>query len=403
MRLGDRPPHPLSHHQKRSIKLAVLVACVLVLGSVLIRASYREMPGIVVGNEIELSSAVEGTVATVHRRENESYRRGDKLVTLENGELSAQLDAVERDLDEITRSLAIEQSRDGFERRRFELENSIATDQGDLQTARAELESVDRQLPGLKEWRDLTEQRLQHGEELQAQGAITVTEVSERRRSHIETDSRYQEAVAKRSSLDGRVQRLTQVLALERQRLGRLTEERTAFITELELKRREKEGERDELKASIGRLDLVADSDGMVSKIVRRPGEFVHSGGPVLRVMRDEQLWVEAYLKVGEKRFVKPGDQVELVGVLPSGAMKGRVSNVRPKLEPFPGGSGSLRRPQNFVVLVVTLDDPEQARGVLTPAQQVTARIRRRLAWPGEDQAIANGVETPAAAGPPPR
>src|SRR6185503_7026091 len=108
MRLGNRPPHPLTHRQKRSIKLAVLVGCVLVLGSILMRASYREMQGIVVGNEIELSSAVEGTVATVHRRENESYRRGDKLVTLENGELVSQLDAVEQDLEEITRSLAIE-------------------------------------------------------------------------------------------------------------------------------------------------------------------------------------------------------------------------------------------------------------------------------------------------------
>jgi multidrug resistance efflux pump len=370
---------------------------VLVLGSILMRASYREMQGIVVGNEIELSSAVEGTVATVHRRENESYRRGDKLVTLENGELVSQLDAVEQDLEEITRSLAIEQSRDGFERRRFELENSIATDQGDLQTSRAELESVDRQLPGLKEWRDLSEQRLRRGEELREQGALTVTDVDERRRTHIETDSRYQEAVAKRATLDARVQRLTQVLGLERQRLGRLTEERTAFITELELKRREKSGERDELKASIARLSLVADSDGMVSKIVRRPGEFVHAGGPVLRVMRDEQLWVEAYLKVGEKRFVKPGDQVEVVGVLPSGALKGRVSNVRPKLEPFPGGSASFRRPQNFVVLVITLDNAEQARGVLTPAQLVTTRIRRRLSWPVEDQAIADGVEEPAA------
>jgi membrane fusion protein (multidrug efflux system) len=400
MRLGDRPPHPLTHRQKRSIKLVVLVACVLVLGSVLIRASYREMPGIVVGNEIELSSAVEGTVVTVHRRENESYRSGDKLVTLENGELSSQLDAVEHDLDEITRSLAIEQSRDGFERRRFELENAIATDQGELQTARAELESVDRQLPGLKEWRDLSEQRLRRGEELQKQGALTVPEVDERRRTHIETDSRYQEAVAKRGTLDARVQRLTQVLALERQRLGRLTEERTAFITELELKRREKEGERNELQASIARLSLVADSDGMVSKIVRRPGEFVHSGGPVLRVMRDEQLWVEAYLKVGEKRFVKPGDQVEVVGVLPSGALKGRVSNVRPKLEPFPGPTGALRRPQNFVVLVVTLDDPTEARGVLSPAQQVTTRVRRRIAWPTEN-AIAGQVDEPASAGPP--
>ena len=51
--------------------------------------------------------------------------------------------------------------------------------------------------------------------------------------------------------------------------------------------------------------------------------------------MRDEQLWVEAYLKVAEKRFVRPGDLVEVVAPAFSGTLKGRVRTVRPKLEPL--------------------------------------------------------------------
>jgi multidrug resistance efflux pump len=391
MRLGDRPPHPLTDQQKRAIKLAAIVGGLLVVGSILIRASYREMPGYVVGSEIQISSAVEATVTEVHRRENEPYRRGDQLVTLENRGLQTQLEAVERDLDELTRSLAIEQSRDGFERRRFDLESSIATNQSELQTSRAELASVQQLLPGLSEWRDLSAERLRRGHELAAQDALTVTELDDRRRAAMEADSRYQDAVAKRLTLEARVKRLEQILGLERQRLGRLNEERTDLITELELKRREKEGERDEIQLAISRLVLTATGDGIVTKILRRPGELVRAGEPVLLVMRDEQLGVEAYLKVAEKKYVRPGDPVEVVAPAHSGTLKGRVLTVRPKLEPLPGPPSALIGQQNYVVLVIALDDPEAARGALSPAQQVTTRIRRRLF--GEDQAIADAVE----------
>jgi membrane fusion protein, multidrug efflux system len=391
MRLGDRPPHPLAPQQRRAIKLTVVFGIVLILGSILIRATYREMPAYVVGSEIEISSAVEGTVAEVHHQENESFKAGDKLVTLENGKLKSQLDAVQHDLEEINHSLSIEQSRDGFERRRFDLESSIANDQSDLVTSQAELQGIDQLLPGLREWRDLASERFRRGQELRDQDAITVAELDERRRTLMEADSRYQESMTKRATLDARSKRLEQVLGFERQRLGRINEERTALITDLELKRREKEGDRDELQAAISRLVLVADHDGVVSKIIRKPGEYVSSGGPVLKVMQDEQLFVEAYLRVTEKRFIKPGDAVEVLG--PSGRLKGKISNVRPKLEPLPGGSSAFRRQQNYVVLVIAFDDPRLARGSLTPAQHVTARIHRRLSWPTSDQAIADDVE----------
>jgi hypothetical protein len=43
--------------------------------------------------------------------------------------------------------------------------------------------------------------------------------------------------------------------------------------------------------------------------------------------------------------------------------------------------------------MVITMDDSELARGTLSPAQQVTARIRRRIGFPGDRQANAQGHE----------
>ncbi len=118
----------------------------MVFGSIILRAGYREMPAFVVGNEIVMSSEVAGTVAEIHRQENETYHRGDTLFTIESEAIAAQIAAVEQDLEEINRSLAIEQSREGLERRRFELESAIATDESELKACRLG-DRVTRQAP----------------------------------------------------------------------------------------------------------------------------------------------------------------------------------------------------------------------------------------------------------------
>jgi multidrug resistance efflux pump len=396
MRLGDKPPHPLTTPQQRAIKAAMLVIGILVFGSYILRAGYREMPAFVVGNEIVMSSEIAGTVAEIHRQENETYHRGDALFTIESEAIASQIAAVEHDLEEINRSLSIEQSREGLERRRFELESTIATDENELRACQFEIESLDKLLPGLRDWRDLAAERLRRGEDLRAQDALTATELDDRRRAYFDTESKLQESTARRAMLESRAAQLTVTLRSQHQRLSRITEEPTMFITELELRRRAKEGERDRLRSQSSRLRMVADHDGVVTRILTRPGEYVSSGGPVVTVIRDEQMWIEAYLRADEKRYVRPGDRVEVVGNMSESPLRGRVTKVLPKLEPFPGEPMRLGRPQNFVVLVIALEDADLARGVLSPAQQVTARVRR-FAWPGDPEAIAHGVDSSGA------
>ena len=380
MHLGEKSSRPLSARTRRLVKAVATGAGVLVLVSAWLHFAYREMPGLVVGNEFEISSGVDGTVARILKREDEHYRKGDELVTIESDALDAQLAAVERDLEEINRSLALEQSEEGLERRRTELAAETAKSEGELKAARVEIESIEHALPGLREWRDLGAERVRRGEDLRAQDAVTVSELEERRHSLLEAESKLADATAEQEILAGKAAKLEEILALYRARLKNLVDERTGFVADLELKRQEKSGERDRLRAKMADLHVIADHDGVITAVLHQEGENVTNGKAILRAMRDEDVWVEAYVPVGDKGYVKPGDRVDVLGQTPAGSLRGRVSKVLPVLRPLPEVYQTrIGRQQHYAVVVITLEDGNLARSVLSPAQQVTARFRRRF------------------------
>jgi len=380
MQLGEKTPVPLSLRRRRAVKIAIGAVLLVALISAVTHFTYRDWPAFVVGDEHAISSAADGTIARLLRSENEAYSRGDELVVIESEDLRTQLAAVEHDLEEISRSLRAEQSELGIERRRFELETSIAQTESQLRTAHADRAAIEQVLPSEKELRDLALERKQRGEELRAAGALTAAELEERRRGFVEAESQYAEAVARREGLTAKVVELEQVLALNRNRLAGLGKERTVLITDLELKRQEKDGERERLAASLAALRVVADHDGIVTSVLRKEGEYVPGGGAILRVMRNETLWVEAYMASGDKLLVEPGDRVDVIAKAPAGRLAGRVSKVLPVLKPLPAYLRSpLSRADNYAVVIIAMDDPAAARSLMSPAEQVTARIRRRL------------------------
>lgn len=392
MHLGEKSQTPLSPRAMRLFKISAVVIPALVLVSVITHVWYREIPAVVVGNELAISSQVDGTIAQIHRQVNEPYQRGDELVTVESEGLRSQLAAVERDLEQINRSLALEHSDEGIDSRRFSLQTSVASTESELRSCRAEMESIEQVLPGLREWRELAAKRLRRGQELWAEEALTATELDERRRIAVEAESKFQDALAKQKMLEAKEDELGKILVLYRNRLASFPAERTALITDLELKRQEKEGLRDRLLASLDELRIVADHEGIVTEILRKEGEYVHSGGPILRVMRNEAIWVQAYLRVSDKGHVKTGDRVKVVGDISVSSLAGRVSKVLPVLKPLPLNQQSpLGRNENYAVLVITMDDAELARAVLSPAQQVTARVKRRFGFFEQLQANAQG------------
>jgi len=380
MQLGEKTPAPLSLRRRRAIKIAIAIVLAIALISAVSHFTYRDWPAFVVGDEHAISSAADGTIARLLRSENEAYSRGDELVVIESEDLRTQLAAVEHDLAEIARSLRAEQSELGIERRRFELETAIAQTESQLLTARADLAAIEQVLPSEKELRDLAHTRKVRGEELHAAGALTAAELEERRRGFVAAELQYAEALARREGLWAKAAELERVLGLHRIRLAKLGDERTTLITDLEIMLQEKVGERERLAAALAALRIVADHDGMVTSVLRKEGEYVPGGGAILRVMRNETLWVEAYMAAGDKLLVAPGDRVEVIARAPAGRLAGRVSKVLPVLKPLPLNLRSpLSRAENYAVVIIAMDDPAAARSLMSPAEQVTARIRRRL------------------------
>ncbi len=380
MKFGEANSGPLTPRQRKAFRIVFAATMVIVLISAVTHFTYRDWPAFVVGDELEISAGAAGTIARIERRENETYQRGDVLVVVESEALRVRLDAVDHDLEEIARSLAAEQSEVGVERRRFELETSIAETASQLRSSRADLQAVGEVLPSLRELKALAEERARSGEALRREDALTAAELEERRRSLYEVANELAEAVARREGLEAKVAEFERVLGLYQSRLRGLVDERTAFITDLELRRQEKEGERENLLAALAGLRVVADHDGMVTAVLRKEGEYVSSGGPLLRVMRNEELWVEAYLPVADKLKIRPGDRVEVIARAPAGKLAGRVQKILPVLKPLPENmQAPLSRADNYAIVVITMENPAAASSVLSPAEQVTARIRRRL------------------------
>ncbi|MGD8394446.1 MAG: HlyD family efflux transporter periplasmic adaptor subunit [Candidatus Eiseniibacteriota bacterium] len=377
MKLGQSNHKTLSAAQSRGLYVLLLVLGIIVVISTYSHLTYTKMRAVVVGNTIDLASQSEGRIAELPLQENESYRRGDLLVRIGNDALHIEAASLEHEIEEIQRSMALELSGQGLERRRYEVETDRAEAQRELESARAEIERVDHVLEGLRARRDAARLRLQTAQQLFAEGAMTTAEVESRRKAAVDSNLDYEEMVSRRRRYESEVAAQERIMALMDQRLANLDSDRSGLVSELEIELADRQSELSRLRALIDELQIVADHDGVVTAVRRKVGEWVASGQPILTVMTADDMWVEVYLPPAEKHNVQPGDRVEIRASEHGGTvLDGRVDRILPVLRQYPDGS-TIMDTRTYAVMVVVLDDIERARSVLSPQQQVAARIRR--------------------------
>jgi multidrug resistance efflux pump len=397
MRLGDANSKPLSTVQLRILLVVAAVIGIIIITSLYSHLAYRQLRAFVVGNTIGLASRVEGRIDDILLKENEPYTAGTVLVRLSNEGLRAEVASTEAQIEEIQRSLALERSAQGLERRRYDLQTAEADAESRLASARAGAEAIDHVLADLEKRRDAARERIAQAEALYAAEAMTAAELDQNRRECLSAMREYENAVSERRTHLAETNRQSRVLELVRKRLENLESDQTGLISELEIDLANRQGELRRLRAQLGELDIVAERDGIVSRVLRRPGEFVPAGETVLKVMTTDDVWVEAYLPASEKQRVQVGDVVEVRSRDHSGTtLTGRVDRILPVLQPLPHSNGALGNGQNFAVLVVVFEDSDSARYALSPAQQVSARVRRRWRVFGGLEATAHEV-APAA------
>lgn len=97
-------------------------------------------------------------------------------------------------------------------------------------------------------------------------------------------------------------------------------------------------------EARVTKSTVTAPVDGVVSRVIRRTGELVQPGVPILSVLASEKMWVEVSLSEDEAAHVRP-DQVVTVRFPfnPSTSLSGVIADLAPALEGLPGAPGNSR------------------------------------------------------------
>ena len=107
--------------------------------------------------------------------------------------------------------------------------------------------------------------------------------------------------------------------------------------------------ERDERQAQLGAYRIEAPFSGVVSRVLRRPGEAVREGDPILELVSTRRLRVEGYVDVLSADGIRRGSRVEVF--LPrDGQLSGRPATQQP------GSSAPTEAPERFTGRIMFVD-----------------------------------------------
>ena len=126
------------------------------------------------------------------------------------------------------------------------------------------------------------------------------------------------------------------------------------------------------------RTEVVAPRSGVIAARWVKIGDTVPAGQPIVTLMDQRTIWIEADIDQGKIGRVRPGQAVEVEIPGRDGRLAGRVETVSPvtaaTLSPEPARSSSRNSPQvaQVIPIIITLDDD---RLLLIPGSEAKIKI----------------------------
>lgn len=108
---------------------------------------------------------------------------------------------------------------------------------------------------------------------------------------------------------------------------------------------------------------------GRVRRVVRRPGEYVRMGDPVLVIQEPSSVRVVAYVRQHQLRDIQEGDRVRVVSAY-APTVRGSVSRIMPTLQTGPDAI-AVRLPEGTPLLPVEISLDRAGRRMLIPGSTV--------------------------------
>ena len=355
------PPHMREPRLKRALQIAAVFAAVFLGGSYLLKhALYRTYRGIIVGDQTELVSREKGFIQANYVRDHQPFLAGVPLMRIESPDLRQSREALEREIGALAATLETSYAED--------LEALRAA----MSSAKAAAARADAERQVLAERRAAAEAQLQKTQLLFEESAATAATLEARRRA-------LEEAALGLVGADERLLEARQQVELSTSRLQQALQAGSRRKREDELRLQSARAELQALQTREPTLTVTGVRGGVVSRVYKLEGDAVEPGDPLLSLVYEGGLWVEAYVDPDEIEAAKPGTAVNLViGEIVEIPMKGEILSVGPATRPIPlSHRDKQERLDHFAVARISLDWAEASRLGFRVGQFVAVQVPR--------------------------
>lgn len=313
------------------------------------------------GHMVSIASRVQGTVATLNVKDNESVQQGQVLLTLEDQDFHAALDKAKAELGEAEARLAAsgadtQAAQDAYESaRRAEVavaEANVASKTANRSKARADLERM-KPLAARHEISALAFD----GYRTAADIADQDLEAARKRLAAVRQDVKIRQS----GTVSARAREQASAAAIAKAK---------ATVRTLELQ--------------LGYCTVTAPTAGLVTRKTVEPGQIVQPGQTLMMIVPTQELWVTANFKETQLKKVRPGQEAEVEVDMNGRSLRGRVDSIAgstgAKLSLFPpeNAAGNFVKVVQRVPVKILVDPGDAQAAGLRPGLNTTVTIHTR-------------------------
>lgn len=287
---------------------------------------------------------IEGYVKTVHVAENQTVKRGDLLIELEDAEFQTRLAFAQAELAQAEADAAQARAR-------------ITAQRDTVAEARAAREAADATA-------DLSSSDAKRLADLAEQGWYPKAKL--------------EQAEAARRTADARLSQATASITAQRSQLSSAQAAALSADAKVEAARAKVAGAQLELE----RTKIHAPMDGVITKKDVVEGQILSPGRVALSIVRTDDVWVIANFKETQITDMRPGQCVDVhVDALPNLHVRGKVDSLAPStgatfsLVPQDTATGNFTKIVQRVPVKIVLDKEALASGLLRSGLMVTATV----------------------------
>ncbi|MBO9618173.1 MAG: HlyD family secretion protein [Niabella sp.] len=261
----------------------------------------------ITANVSPVISKISGYIAEVKVNDNQFVHKGDTLVVLDTKDLKVALDQAEAAL--VTAKSNVASAEAGTEAAR----RNIGTANAAVATANAQIEAAK-----VNVWRT--------GEDLKRYENLI--------KDHSITQQQYEQALAAKQTADRQLQVLQEQRNQAAAQTGAVSSQSNATSKQISVSDamvRQRVVDVENAKLNLSYTVIVANADGVVSKVPVQVGQYIQAGAQLFSVVLNDEKWVVANFKETQLSKMVTGQKADIsVDAFPKHKFEGTITSFSP-------------------------------------------------------------------------